>query len=146
MAESQRLQEYVRHGMHVPFGAAQAVTPCAPEGWIVPSDRPSEPGWALSAHLSAVVNFRRCMANQPTIESKARAMLSHLKGVDAAYLTGAGDERTVLVVAREHGIVDMGALIDIEDLLIKEFGWVEITVRAHQGRGLAQYEHLKKIL
>jgi len=81
-----------------------------------------------------------------TIESAAKEALQSVPGVDGAFLVGSGDERTIFVIAREHGIIDRGALLDIEDNLTKQFGYVELSVRAHQGRGLDSWKGFKQIV
>ena len=64
----------------------------------------------------------------------AAIALSTVPGVDAAYIYAGTREDTIFVVAREHGLVDMGVLLKIENDLRKNYGEVDITVRAHQGR------------
>ena len=64
----------------------------------------------------------------------AARLLRDVPGVDAAYLLTGTREDTIYVIAQEHGIVDHGVLIDIESDLRRNYGQVDISVRAHQGR------------
>lgn len=78
-------------------------------------------------------------------EEAACRALRDVQGVDAAFLSG-GDERAIIVLAREHGDIDREVLVQIEDELSERFGTVEIRVRAHQGRPITQYKGLAQIV
>lgn len=86
------------------------------------------------------------LANESSFELDARSALSAVPGVDAAFISGEGDERRIIVAAREHGIVDRSRLLEIEHQLVEQHGHVEVCVRAHQGRGLAAYTGLRRLL
>lgn len=64
--------------------------------------------------------------------------LSAFVGVDGAYVGPDGSEAlTVFVLAHDHGIVQRGPLLDLEDRLSERFGRdITFAVRAHQGRSL----------
>lgn len=71
----------------------------------------------------------------PSLVDEAHRLLREVRGVEAAFLIGEDEERAIIVAAVEHGVVDRDALLDIEDALVEAFGFLEIRVRAHQGRG-----------
>jgi hypothetical protein len=64
--------------------------------------------------------------------------LASVEHVDGAFLGPVTEASvTVYVLAREHGLVDRSALLDIEDALSETRNeTVILTVRAHQGRDL----------
>lgn len=67
---------------------------------------------------------------KPALAETVALVLRSVPGVEAAFLNG----KAIYVVAREHGMIDRQALLDVEEKLAR---WeIEIHVRAHQGRDL----------
>ena len=89
---------------------------------------------------------RPTVATKRSLQRTAADQLRVLAGVEAAFLSGTDDERKIIVVAREHGIVNRSELLEVEDRLVEQFGSLEISVRAHQGRGLSAFEELERII
>jgi hypothetical protein len=84
---------------------------------------------------------------KPQLAEFIAKLLAPVAEADAAFFSGTGEDRKVLVVAREHGLISRDHLLDIEETIEREFGcFVEICVRAHQGRGLAPFAGLERIL
>jgi len=81
-----------------------------------------------------------------SLEDAARSALIKVPGIDAVFLCGTGEERQIFVLVQEHENARWADLIEIEDKLSDQFGYVEIKVRAHQGRGDTAYRHLVRIL
>jgi hypothetical protein len=101
--------------------------------------------WSCETDPYGVSIFPVPVARARTLEEEAASALRTVPGVDGAFLTGTGDERTIIVAAREHGLVPRERLLEIEDRLAERFGYLEISVRAHQGRGLSVFDGLTKI-
>jgi hypothetical protein len=80
------------------------------------------------------------------LEDAAHRELARIPKIDAVYLFGADDERQLIVVVQEHEMADWDRLLEVERKLKERFGYVEICVRAHQGRGLAAYQGLSRVL
>jgi hypothetical protein len=69
---------------------------------------------------------------QETLIRVATKELQGIRGVESAFIDG----RQIYVVAHEHRDVDWGLLIAAEDRIDDQFQGVEVSVRAHQGRGV----------
>jgi hypothetical protein len=76
--------------------------------------------------------------------TKARELLSGFPHVDAVFLDE--HEPRILAIVREHGLVDRGRLLQVEEQLSALFGPVEIAVREHRGRGLERWCVLRRVL
>lgn len=153
---SSSIEEYIASGLHIQRDDAACAYPSVfGSFWLT---RPSEPEliapgircrarahglehWMMGSILAGVLSLAPEADAIPqkrseTLAEVAQKRLSSVKGVEAAFLTGEGDERSIIVAAEEHGIVERSLLIDIEEELSDRFGFVEIRVRAHQGRGV----------
>src|SRR5690606_3543349 len=121
MAESLDLQTYLAYGMHL--------CPRPDHEW----HRPRPRQWRDP-----------CVPSRQTVQSSfaaaAKRMLKDIPGIEAAFLTGDGEHRRIIVVALEHDSVDRERLLDVEDDLSGRFGATEVCVRAHQGRGIQVFE------
>jgi hypothetical protein len=152
MAESIAFQRYVKAGM--PHAASRETAQllgeprCEYQGWH--RARVTRAGaWArgilaeiednvaLESLGFALRSRETCRPKEPsrTIQLVGAERARRIKGVEAALLSGSGEERTLTLVAREHSDVDLDEVLELEADLTKEFGFVEVTVRVHQGRG-----------